>query len=276
VLLSRSFPRCNEAEPVIVTVVVPAYNEEEHIGATLQGIVGALRTAKLASEIVVVLDLVPGDETASHVRRVSETYSEIRVIERRGRRGVGDAVRRGIKEARGKIVVIAMGDQSEDPADIVRLVTRAENFDVVFTNRFKRGRPLGYPRLKYVANRCCNLAVKLMFHVPYSDTTNAFKAYRKEVLDCMNLSSAGFEIFLEIPLKTILLGDVRTDEIDVHHVIRKKKSAKLSLITDGYKYVRLLLSLLKSVRAGGHPRGVPLQGNDGARSSGAAAGHPGT
>jgi hypothetical protein len=107
-----------------------------------------------------------------------------------------------------------------------------------------------------------------MFHVPYSDTTNAFKAYRKELLDCMNLSSAGFEIFLEIPLKTMLLGDVRTDEIDVHHVIRKKKSAKLSLIRDGYKYVRLLLSLLKSARVGDHLRGAPLQRDDSARSSG--------
>jgi glycosyltransferase involved in cell wall biosynthesis len=130
----------------MVTVVVPAYREEEHVEATLRGVAENLRAAELTSEIIVVLDLVPGDRTASHVRKVAETYSEICVLERKGRRGVGEAVRAGIKESRGEVVIITIADQSENPSDVVRLVNAAKDYDLVFTNGFKHGR-LGRPLL---------------------------------------------------------------------------------------------------------------------------------
>lgn len=242
-LLSKSLVNYTKIETPIVSVVVPAYKEEEYVEATLRGIVRTLRAAGLTSEIIVVLDLVPGDRTASHVGKVARTYSEIRVLERQGKRGVGDAVRTGIKEARGEIVVIAMGDQSEDPSDIVRLVNKAKDCDVVFANRFKHGKPLGYPVLKYVVNRCCNLAAMLLFRIPYSDTTNAFKAYRKALLDRIDLFSDGFEIFLEMPVKVMMFA-TQTDEIEVRHTVRRKEAPKLSILRDGYRYVGIMVSLL--------------------------------
>jgi glycosyltransferase involved in cell wall biosynthesis len=229
-------------------VVVPAYKEEEYVEQTLRGIAESFHGAELSSEIIVVVDLVPGDETASHVRKATEMYSEIRVLERQGRRGVGDAIRAGIREASGKIVIPVMADQSEYPSDIVRLVRKAQHCDIVFTNRFKHGRPPGYPVLKYISNRCCNLAAMLLFRIPYSDTTNAFKAYTKALLDRIDLSSSGFEIFLEMPVKAMMLAPLRSDEIDVHHTVRKKRAAKLSVLKDGYRYACVLLSLLRQAR----------------------------
>ena len=236
-----------ENERSIVSVVVPAYREGEYIKATLEGIAEAFRAAHLLSEIVVVLDSVQGDETASHVRDVSERYREIRVIERRGKRGVGDAVTTGIQQARGWIVVIAMGDQSEHPSDVVRLARTAAYCDVVFTKRFKHGRPPGYPVLKYVANRCCNYAAMALFRMPYSDTTNAFKAYKKDVLDRLIFSSKGFEIFLEMPIKAMMISR-RTEEIEVDHVVKTKKAPKLSISRDAQRYICVLLSLIRSSR----------------------------
>jgi glycosyltransferase involved in cell wall biosynthesis len=239
-----SFLGRNKNEGPIVSVIVPAYQEAEHIEGTLRGIVDAFRSAEVSSEILVVLDLVPGDETASLVRKVAKMYSEIRVLERQGRRGVGDALRTGIKEANGEIVVPVMGDGSEDPSDLLRLVKEAEESDIVFTDRFKQGRPPGYPLIKYVANRLCNFAVMLLFGIRYWDTTNAFKAYRKKLVDRLDLSSRGFEIFLELPVKAMMVGAPRTAEIEVLHIVRKKHMPKLSVIRDGYRYVRLLLCLL--------------------------------
>ena len=60
-----------------VSVIVPAYKEEEHIEATLKGVVETLRVAHLVFEIIVVVDLFPGDQTYAHVRKMSETYAEI-------------------------------------------------------------------------------------------------------------------------------------------------------------------------------------------------------
>ncbi len=227
-----------------VTIIIPAYKEGEYIQPALRGVAEAFRLAGVQFEIIVVLDLVPSDDTNSHVKKVCRTYDEIRIVERIGRRGVGDAIVTGIEHARGEIVIPVMGDQSEDPADIVKLASEAENYDVVFTNRFKRGRPAGYPVLKFVANRCCNVAAMLLFGIAFSDTTNAFKAYKRVLLDRIPLTSKGFEIFLEMPIKAMTLAS-RVDEIEVSHTVRRKKAAKLSVTKDGYNYIRVLLSLLR-------------------------------
>ena len=239
----------DDRERPAVSVVVPAYREAEHIARTLQDIVETLHAAHVTSEIVVVVDLIPGDETASQIRKVSQSYSEIRVIEREGRRGVGDAIRTGIKRATGNIVIPVMGDQSESPSDVVRLAKTAQDCDIVFTDRFRRGRPPGYPVMKYIANRCCNFAARLLLRIPYRDTTNAFKAYRRMLLNRVDLSSKGFEIFLEMPLKAMMVPGVRVEEIEVSHTVKRKKAPKLSIAKDGYRYAELLLKLCRRKRA---------------------------
>lgn len=145
----------------------------------------------------------------------------------------------------GEIVIIVMGDQSEGPRDIVRLAEKAQSYDIVFTNRFRSGKPKEYPYLKYAANRICNLSAKLIFRIPYSDITNAFKAYRRNIVADIDLTSKGFEIFLELPVKAIKRTE-QTTEIDVQHTVRKHKVPKLSVSRDGYKYLSLLVLLVIS------------------------------
>jgi len=229
---------------IFLTVVVPAYKEEEYIEQTLQTIAATCSDAKISFEIIVVVDLVPEDKTTEYVHNAACDRPEIRVIERQGRRGVGDAIKTGIKIAKGNILIIAMGDQSEDPADIIALAKNCLDCDVVFTNRFKHGRPHGYPFGKYVANRSCNYVVKWLSNIPYTDTTNAFKAYKVEKLKEMDFASNGFEIFLEIPLKVMKLSNIRSKEIEVTHSVREKKSPKLSVTRDAYGYIRALFSSL--------------------------------
>lgn len=230
----------------LLSVVVPAYKEEEYVEQTLRGIKRTCDDSSISAEIIVVVDVVPSDKTAEYVRMVSAGNPEIRVHERLGKRGVGDAVRTGIGMARGEVLVVAMGDQSEDPNEIVRLAQSCVDYDIVFTNRFRHGRPPGYPFVKYVANRACNYCVKWFAGIPYSDTTNAFKAYKLETLKHVQLISDGFEIFLEIPLKVMRYEGVRSREIEASHAVRRKKAPKLSVTKDGYRYLRVLLTLLLS------------------------------
>jgi ribosomal protein L16/L10AE len=90
--------------------------------------------------------------------------------------------------------------------------------------------------------------VKWFAGIAFSDTTNAFKAYNLETLRRVQLSSNGFEIFLEIPLKVMRCGRIRAREIEASHVVRKKKDPKLSVTKDGHRYVRVLLTSLRSQR----------------------------
>jgi len=228
-----------------VTILIPAYRESEYITATILGIVEAFVSAHMQFEILVVLDTVPNDQTGARLAEAATKASQIRVIERQGRRGVGDAIRTGITHALGKVVIVVMGDQSEEAEDVVKLAEIARFNDIVFTNRFRGGRPEGYPRVKYLANRLCNLSAKLLFHVPYSDITNAFKAYRRAIIADLNLTATGFEVFLELPLKGMRRAH-RTVEVEVRHRVMKRKVAKLSVTKDGYGYVVLLISLLRN------------------------------
>jgi glycosyltransferase involved in cell wall biosynthesis len=236
----------------LVSVIVPAYKEATYIGRTLSGIVEAFHTAKLDCEVVVVVDVVPGDETISRVAEVASRCRELAVIRRNGRRGVGTAVRDGIKNCHGNCIIIAMGDQSESPSDIIKLAKAAQNCGIVFANRFKRGKPDGYPFSKYVANRVCNIVAMILFRIPYSDITNAFKAYDKDLLDSIQLCSEGFEVFLEMPVKALTAAR-GVKEIGVEHVVRRDKVGKLSIGREGPRYVFTLLRLLtyrqRSVRS---------------------------
>jgi len=230
-----------------VSVIIPAYKEEEYIGDTLVDVITKLRRTQFHFEVIVILDSVPGDRTGLIVHQLCERFSEIRLIERSGKRGVGDAVRAGIRLAKGDIFVPIMGDRSENPLDLVKLINAiSQGHDVAIGNRFEHGRPSGYPVPKYITNRCYNYLVKLLFHTPSSDMTNAFKAYRTELVKHLTLSSTGFEIFVEIPIKVLRNANLKIVNIQVQHTVRKKREAKLSLFKDGPRYMKMILLLFSS------------------------------
>jgi dolichol-phosphate mannosyltransferase len=83
-----------------------------------------------------------------------------------------------------------------------------EGWDCVFGSRFvKGGGTINYPGPKYVMNRMANYFIRLMFHIPLNDTTNAFKAYRRETIDgCRPLIAPHFNLTVELPLKAIVRG----------------------------------------------------------------------
>jgi len=138
-----------------------------------------------------------------------------------------------------------MGDLSDDPEDIPKLVRKIEEgYDVVYGSRFiKGGFTEGYPRLKLIANRLFNNVVRLLFGIKHKDITNAFKAYRKEVLEEIgNLEAEGFDLTIEIPLKAHILG-FRSTEVPVNWYGRRKGEAKLKLSRNALVYGKRLLKL---------------------------------
>ncbi|MDH5780083.1 MAG: glycosyltransferase family 2 protein [Candidatus Bathyarchaeota archaeon] len=233
-----------------VSVIVPAYKEEEYIADTLTDVVARLRETRFRFEVLVILDYVPDDRTGFIVHKLRERFSELRLIEGAGKHGVGNAIRTGIKMGKGSIFVLVMGDHSESSFDLVKLVNAiAQGYDVSVGDRFKYGKPKDYPPLKYVANRCCNYLIKWLFRTPFSDVTNAFKAYNAKILKQLDLSSNGFEIFLEIPIKIFLrTSNVKIINIPVQHFVRKKKVAKLSLLKEGPRYIKIVFSLFIRIR----------------------------
>jgi dolichol-phosphate mannosyltransferase len=224
------------------SVVIPAYEEAETIEPTLREVVAALRRHELDYEVVVVDDS-SRDRTSDVVAAVAAEDERVRCIRNPHPNGFGYAVRAGLETYAGDAVAIVMADGSDDPNDLVLYFRVLEaGYDCAFGSRFMPGATVaGYPRFKLLINRVVNLGIRALFQHGYNDTTNAFKAYRREVIDQVGpFLSPHFNLTVELPLKAIVRGFsyaiVPTSWRD-----RSAGQSKLALREMGSRYLFIVL-----------------------------------
>ena len=228
-----------------LSVIVPAHNEAGSIGATVRGIAGALDSAAIGYEVLVVDD-ASSDMTATVVHELAVANPRIRYHLSHNPRGFGFAVRAGLDIFEGDAVAIVMADGSDDPADLVRYYrVLEEGYDCAFGSRFVRGSHVDdYPKPKLALNRVVNLGIRALFRSGYNDTTNAFKAYRREVIDTVQpLLSNHFNLTVELPLKAIARGH-SYKVVPISWRNRKEGESKLSLQEMGSRYAFIVLYVL--------------------------------
>jgi len=191
-----------------LSVVIPARNEAESIADTLDGVVAALERASIDYEVIVVDD-GSDDGTDDIAAEAAGRNSRVRALRSPYGHGFGLTVRAGLDIFTGDAVAIFMADGSDDPEDLIAYhLLLQDGYDCAFGSRFLReSRVLDYPRLKLVINRVANWGIRLLFQHGYNDTTNAFKAYRREVIDTVQpLLSNHFNLTVELPLKAVVRG----------------------------------------------------------------------
>ncbi len=226
----------------MLSVVIPAHNEEGHIAATVQGVAAALRQASIDYEILVVNDN-SSDGTERILANLSAADAGVRYLNGAPPNGFGFAVRRGLAEFRGAAVAIVMADGSDDPADLVAFYRKLDSgYDCVFGSRFVRGgRVSDYPRLKLVMNRLANFLIRTLFMLRYNDVTNAFKLYRRSAIAGVQpLLSHHFNLTVELPLKCIIRG-YRYAVLPNSWKNRKEGVSKLRIKEMGSRYLFIIL-----------------------------------
>jgi dolichol-phosphate mannosyltransferase len=224
------------------SVVIPAHNEEGSIGPTLQSLIEALEPEAVDYELLVVDD-ASTDGTAAIVQDIAHSNPRVRYHRSHHPPGFGFAVRSGLDEFRGEAVAIVMADGSDDPRDLLsyhRLLE--EGYDCAFGSRFIRGsRVNDYPLPKLVLNRIANMGIRLLFRHGYNDTTNAFKAYRREVIETVQpVLSNHFNLTVELPLKGIVRGH-SYGIVPISWSNRRAGTSKLKLQEMGSRYVFIVL-----------------------------------
>ena len=169
--------------------------------------------------------------------------SVLRPIQNHGPHGFGRAITLGLDAMNGDAAVIFMADESDDCRDVVRYWEKLnEGYDCVFGSRFmKGGGTIDYPPIKLFMNRMANAFVRFLFRHGLNDTTNAFKAYRKEVIDGIRpILSPHFNITVELPLKAIVRGYNFT-VIPITWRNRRTGIAKLKIKEMGSRYLFIVL-----------------------------------
>ena len=192
----------------LLSVVIPARNEEGCIASTAEHLYLELRRHNLPHEIIVVDD-GSADATWRILESLKTQIPSLKPIQNSAPYGFGRAVSCGFDHMAGDAVVVMMADESDDCHDAVRYWNKLnEGYECVFGSRFVRGGGvIDYPKVKLWLNRLANHFIRILFRISLNDTTNAFKAYRKEVIDgCRPLIAPHFNMTIEIPLKAIVRG----------------------------------------------------------------------
>jgi dolichol-phosphate mannosyltransferase len=225
-----------------LSVVIPAHNEEATVGETVESLVSALSREGIDHELIVVDDSST-DGTAAVVERLAAEHPQVRCLPSPYRNGFGFAVRAGLETFEGDAVAIVMADGSDGPEDLVsyhRLLE--EGYECAFGSRFVHGSTVtDYPTSKLVMNRIVNWGIRVLFRHGYNDTTNAFKAYRREVIESVQpLLSHHFNLTVELPLKAVVRG-YSFGIVPISWTNRKAGVSKLSLNEMGSRYLFIIL-----------------------------------
>ena len=232
----------DHSELQLLSIVIPARDEEGCLDATIKDLHGALQQHQIPHELVVVDD-GSSDRTWELLLALTDQIVELKPLQNKGLHGFGRAVICGLDNMSGDAVVIMMADASDDSNDVIRYWEELNRgVDCVFGSRFiKGGKVIGYPPFKLVINRLANTFLKYLFRIRLNDTTNAFKAYRREVIDgCRPLISPHFNLTVELPLKAIVRG-YSWSVIPITWRNRRTGTAKLKLKEMGSRYLFICL-----------------------------------
>ena len=229
-----------------LSVVIPAYNEQESIPETLRALYHTLSKYGIPHEICVTNDNSK-DHTADVLESLMPEIDTLVYYTNPGPNGFGYAVRYGLERFTGDCVAVFMADLSDDPEDLVRFYHKMleGDYDCVFGNRWgKGGEVIDYPRHKRYINRLANFIVRVAMGTRYNDTTNAFKLYKRETMEGLKpFLSPHFNLTVELPLKAIVRG-YSFYVVPNSWTNRKYGESKLKIKEMGSRYFFILMYCL--------------------------------
>ena len=229
---------------ITLSVIIPTYNEEKSLGRTVNDLTIVLQKEQVPYEIILVNDN-SSDTTPEIIKGLMDNNSNIKTINRKPPGGFGRAIRSGMELVSGDAVVICMADSSDDPLDVIKYYNKLEEgYDCVFGSRFIKGSSVeNYPVIKLLVNRIVNKIIQWLFWCKFNDLTNAFKAYRTEVIQsCGPYRACHFNITLELSLSA-LVRKHSICQVPINWYGRTWGSSNLSMRKMGRRYLVTLIKI---------------------------------
>ena len=225
------------------SIVIPAHTEEGCIAATCEAIAGRFAQERIADYEICVVNDNSRDRTEEILQALAARIPFVRYVNNAPPNGFGYAVRKGLEAFAGECACVVMGDLSDSPDDILAYYRAMKaGAECAFGSRFIKGsKVIDYPRHKLWLNRLANWFIKILFRLDYNDVTNAFKCYRREVIEGIQpLLSPHFNLTVEMPLKAIVRGfSYRT--LPISWTNRQSGESKLKIKEMGSRYLFIVL-----------------------------------
>jgi len=225
-----------------LSVIVPAFKEAKNLPLVCSRLLNTLDSADFSWEVLLIDDFSP-DETYKVALEQMQRSPRIRAFTKSSPRGMGNAIRHGLRMSRGQIAAVTMGDGSDEVERIPDMyhAIRDRGFSLAIGSRYRR--PENYanvPRIYRYWSRAFRLVSRVLTGVKLSDYTNAFRAFNKAIFTRYGPESGGFEISPEITFKAWLSTRMIT-EVDVRHLKRASGQSNFSFLKAGPGYGRILL-----------------------------------
>jgi hypothetical protein len=214
-----------------ISIIIPALNEEEAIGATLSSIPRERLEAKGYEVEVLVIDGGSRDKT----RDVAESMGARVIVE--PRRGYGRAYKTGFENCTGDIIVTGDADGTYPFEKIPELLRMLEGFDFLTTDRFASMEEGAMSRMHYIGNQMLSFALRLLYRVDVKDSQSGMWIFRKEILKDLDLRADGMEFSEEI--KAEAFRKCRAREVPIHYGKRIGEK-KIRSFRDGFKNLAYL------------------------------------
>jgi glycosyltransferase involved in cell wall biosynthesis len=221
-----------------VSIIVPAYCEEDTISEVLQRVIKV--SWSMGNVEIIVVDDGSTDKTGEKV----QAFPFIKYIRHQVNQGKGAAMRTGIKEAHGKIIVIQDADLEYLPEYIPSIVKPIADgdMDIVYGSRFE-GRPEGMTLSHYIGNSILSLVARFLYSVKITDIMTGQKAFRRSILETLHLEENGFAVEIEITCHSLNNGDAQKyTEVPIPYSYRQHGVSKI-VYMDGFKSLIKLFTL---------------------------------
>jgi len=209
-------------------VILPTYNEAGNLGRLLDDL------ARIPALRVLVVDDGSPDGTGKIADERAARSESVRVLHRRGARGLGTAYLAGFREAlaSGADAVLTMDcDYSHDPGQVPQIIIALESADLVIGSRYVRGGEIvGWSPHRRILSRAANTFVHALFSLPASDCTSGFRGYRRAVLEGIpwtEVRSTGYSFLVESLLWASRIPGVRVAEVPICFRDRDEGKSKL-------------------------------------------------
>ena len=219
-----------------LSVIIPVYNEKK----TINEIIKKVKRVKISKEIIIVDD-GSTDGTRDFLKKLKD--DEIRVFFHKKNYGKSHAVRVGIKETKGEIVIIQDADLEYDPQDYYNLIKPILNgkIKVVYGTRFPKGRD--HPslfNLFYLANKVLTTMANVLYKANITDEPTCYKIFDANVIKSLNLKSERFEFCPEVTAKVKKKG-FKIYEVPISYFPRTTSEGKKINWKDGVEAIWTLV-----------------------------------
>ena len=223
-----------------VSIIIPCRDEQENAQVIAKNI---QENCKYKNFEIIFINDFSLDNTKLILEELSNKFQNISYLDNK-EKGLGGAIKLGLKKSSGNYITIMMADSADSVDDLNTYINLMKNtkFDAIFGSRFIKGSEIvDYPKIKLIINRLGNYLTKFFFLSDYNDFSNSFKIYRKHVFNHINpIVSEDFNIFLELPLKTITRG-FTYKIIPIKYYNRTIGTAKFKIKELGSRYLFTML-----------------------------------